>query len=102
MSKKLSLDDDFKKVGVDTMQLINECTGSNIEIPEGKEVVNICKGLEDWINDVTEEKNARFLVKSVENIVKNLNLSLETACNALSSSVQAYEDAKVLLKSIDA
>lgn len=100
--KELAKDEDFKEIGIETVRLINECTGSNIDVSENGEVVNMCKGLEDWINDVTEEKNAKFLVKSVENIVKNLNLNLETACNALGSSVQAYEDAKVLLKSIDA
>ena len=104
--KELSLDDDFKKVGVDTMQLINECTGSNIEIPEGKEAVNMCEGLIGFANDVAKEKvaenTARMIVESIDNLMKNMELNLESACNALGSSVQAYEDAKVLLKSIDA
>ena len=70
------------------------------------EVVNVCKGLEGYENDVAKEKvainTAKMIVESIDNIMKNLELNLETACNALGSSVQAYEDAKVLLKSMDA
>ena len=46
--EKLSKDTDFEKVDIDTVHLINECTGSNIEVPDGEEIVNMCKGLEGF------------------------------------------------------
>lgn len=44
----LSKDAAFENVGVETVHLINECTGSRIEIPPGEELINVCKGLEGY------------------------------------------------------
>lgn len=44
------------------------------------------------------EGQASKLVESVENLIKNLGLSLEAACNALGSSIQQYEESKEMLK----
>ncbi len=41
---------------------------------------------------------ASKLVESVENLIKNLDLSSEAACNALGSSIRQYEEAKKLLE----
>lgn len=44
----LSKDVAFERVSTETIQLINECTGSELVVPEGEEVVNVCKGLEGY------------------------------------------------------
>lgn len=43
--EKLSKDNSFKEVNADTVHLINECTGSNIEVPNEEKKVNMCKGM---------------------------------------------------------
>ena len=91
---KLSLDEDFKQVGVDTVRLINECTGNNIDIPEGEEKVNMCEGLQGLCNMYASE----MLIKNVNTLMKTLNTNLDGACKALQISVQEYEDAKKWLE----
>ena len=49
-------------------------------------------------NEGINQGKAGSLVNSVDNLIKNLDLSLEEACTALGSSVQEYEKAKELLK----
>lgn len=48
-------------------------------------------------NEGINEGKATSLVNSVENLIKNLGLSLEAACVALGSSIQQYEESKKLL-----
>lgn len=91
---ELSSDDDFKQVGVDTVRLINECTGNNIEIPEGEETVNMCEGLEGLCKMYASE----MLIKNVNTLMKTLDTNLDGACKALQISVQEYEDAKKWLE----
>lgn len=97
--EKLSEDERFRSVNVDTVQLINECTDSNISIIKGEEVVNVCKGLEGFAEKRAARADALRLVECVDNLIKNLGLSLEAACNAIGSSIQKYEESKDLLKS---
>ena len=56
--KELQKDDTFLAVDADSVRLINECTNSNIEIPTGAEVVNVCKGLEGFKEDYKAEGRA--------------------------------------------
>lgn len=64
--EELSKDSSFEKVGVDTVRLINECTGSEIEIPEGEEVVDMCKGLEGYANKKATESVLATLIDLVQ------------------------------------
>lgn len=98
--KKLTTDKSFEKVCADTVYLINACTGSDIGISKGEEVVDMCRGIELLKEEVrAEEKmnNAKFIVESIDNLIANLGLSLESACNVIGSSVQRYEESKKLL-----
>lgn len=53
------------------------------------------------IENQSEVHYAKIIVESINNIMKKLELDLETACNAFGTSVQVYEDAKVLLNNIE-
>lgn len=44
------------------------------------------------------EGRAGNLVECINNLINNLGISLEAACQAIGSSVQSYEDAKKLLE----
>lgn len=66
-------------------------------MPEGDEVINMCKGLEGFAEKRAAEKVAEALVSNVESLINNLGLTLEGACEAIGSSVQKYEEAKKLL-----
>jgi len=90
----LSKDVAFENVSLETVHFINECTGSEIVVPEGEEVVNMCKGLEGY----GDKRAAETLVESVENLIGNLGWTLEEACKAIGSTVQKYEESKKLLK----
>lgn len=48
-------------------------------------------------NEGINEGKATSLINSVENLIKNLGLSLEAACVALGSSIQQYEESPKLL-----
>jgi len=39
-----------------------------------------------------------MLIESINNLINNLGISLEAACQAIGSSVQSYEAAKRLLE----
>ena len=92
--EELAKDEEFGKVGVDTVQLINECTGNNIKIPEGEETVNMCKAMVEWKKDLIAET----LTRDVVSLMETLELTLEAACKALKISVQEYEEAKKRIK----
>ena len=92
--EELAKDEEFGKVGVDTVRLINECTGNNIEIPEGEETVNMCKAMVEWKKDLIAET----LTRNVASVMESLNLNLEAACKAFQISVQEYEEAKKRVK----
>ena len=48
-------DSSYEHLEIDTVQLINECTNSKISIAQGEKEVNMCKGLEDLMDDCREE-----------------------------------------------
>jgi len=69
----------FEKVSVETVQLINECTKSNISIPEGEEVVNVCKGLEGYAENKRAEGRAEGVVSTLISLVKDGLLTMTEA-----------------------
>lgn len=95
--EELAKDEEFGKVGVDTVHLINECTGSDIELPEGEEKVNMCKGLEGYANKVAKIEVSKLLVSNVKSLMDTLDTDIEGACKALQISVQKYTEAKELI-----
>lgn len=66
---------------------------------EGEE--DMCKAIEEWAEEERTagkiEGKASTLVEVIENLMKNMRLSLEDACQAINSSVQQYEEAKNIL-----
>ena len=49
-------------------------------------------------NEGVSVGQAKEFIENVENLIKNLDLSPEAACNALGSSIRQYEEAKKLLE----
>lgn len=96
--ERLSEDELFQTVNADTVQLINECTDSNIPILKGEEVVNMCKGLEGFAEKRAARADALRLVECVNNLINNMGWTLETACDAIGASMQKYEESVELLK----
>ena len=45
-----------------------------------------------------EEGHAGALIENINNLINNLGISLEAACQAIGSSVESYEEAKKLLE----
>ena len=64
---QLQHDEAFKTVDVETVRLINACTNSNISINEGEESVDMCKGLEDWKEDIILEERKQLLQNALNN-----------------------------------
>lgn len=74
--EELTKEEGFKEVDIDTVQLINECTGSDISIPERTEVVDMCKGLQELLEDKMEcgmERGIEAFVK--DNLEENVEES---------------------------
>lgn len=58
----------FRFVDIDTVNLLNVCTGANISVPEGKEQVDMCKALED----IKQEGISRGIEMGINALVKTL------------------------------
>ena len=63
---------------------------------EGKD--KMCKALQEFYDDGKAEGKALNLVENINNMITNLGLSLEAACQAVGSSVENYNDAQELLQ----
>lgn len=88
--EELTKDEAFKEIGIDTVHLINECTGSDIVVSEKEEVVDMCKGLEGY----GKKQAFKMLVANVASLMETLDTNIEGACKALKITVQEYEEAK--------
>lgn len=64
---QLRNDEAFKSVDADSVRLLNACTNSNIIIGDGEEKVNMCKGLEDWKQDIICEERKQLLKNALNN-----------------------------------
>ena len=63
----LESDEAFREIDIKTVQLLNACTGSDIPIGEGKEDVNMCKGLEE----MKERARTRERESLIQNALQN-------------------------------
>lgn len=54
----------------------------------------MCNLSEIIVENAQKEAFSQGLVNAVDNIIKNLNLSLEKACEALETTPEAYYEAK--------
>ena len=62
----------FRFVYVDTVNLLNVCTGANISVPEGKEQADMCKALEDIKNEGISEGISQGVEIGIHALVKTL------------------------------
>ena len=75
-----------------------------------KEAKSMCQALKELFREDFEDEfiaartkghaegHAGMLIESINNLINNLGISLEAACQAIGSSVQSYEAAKRLLE----
>ena len=63
----------------------------------GEGNVKMCQGMKEWLEEKYEEGHAEERVRSIANIMQNLNLSLEDACRGLGISVEEYNKAKAMI-----
>lgn len=107
---RLCEDEDFGSVGADTLRLINECTGSEIEIPEGEDVVNMCNGLKELLEDKRILGREEGIKEGKDELLNSLvwkklrkNLSLDAIADALEEDVEVirpiYEKVKKQMES---
>lgn len=75
----LSKDVSFERVSAETVHLINECTGSEIAIPEGEEVINMCKGLEGYGKKERAEGRAEGVLETLVELVQKGLLTVKDA-----------------------
>lgn len=92
----------YRRLPADAVHTIFTLTGINLDTKkildaEETEVVNMCKAWDDHKETGKIEGKASALVEAIDNLIINMNLSLEEACKAINSSVQRYEEAKNVL-----
>ena len=94
-------DDKLKKLDVEAARVIKACTNTDIHIDEGKEVVNVCKAVQDMNEKARREgrQEARLetLSDSVKNVMESLKMSVEEAMKVLKIK---EEDRATLMKMI--
>jgi len=69
---KLSEDEMFRTVGADTVRLINECTGSNIEVEEEEEVVDMCNGLRELLEEERQKGRDEVICPIYEKVKREV------------------------------
>lgn len=74
----------------ETISTINLFTGAKIKSNEKGEVNDVCLAIEE----IKQEAVAKEFVNSIDNMVINLDISVERACSILKRTVQDYENAK--------
>ena len=96
--KEIENDDSFRKVSVDTVKLINECTGSKIPVEKGMEEVDMCKGLKEYAEEYADEKVDEKVIEIVENMLeKGIDVKIIAVCTGLTTTkVKKIRDAALV------
>ena len=63
--------------------------------------VKMCQGMKEWLEERYETGHAEERIRSVENIMKNLKLSVEDACKGIGISVEDYYKAKEMIVAVN-
>ena len=66
-----------------TVEVINEVTGSRIDIPDGAKEVNMCLAIKEIERKASEKAAEKTLLESIHNLMKNMKLTAEQAMDAL-------------------
>lgn len=85
--EELSRDRSFEKVSTETVYLINECTGSEIEVPKGEEVINMCKGWEGYGQKMQE----KGVLSTLAELVQKGIITLQVAAEQAGMSMEEFE-----------
>ena len=106
--RKLREDEMFRTVGTESVRLINECTGSNIEVEESEEVVDMCNGLRELLEEeriLGKEEGMEEMITSLVYKKIRKNQSLEKIAEDLEENMEVirpiYEKVKMELDSKD-
>ena len=89
----LSKDSTFESVSVETVQLINECTGSELTVPEGEENVNMCKGLEGYGKKERDKGREEGRILLLEEFVKKGIITAEDAASQAGMTTEEFSKA---------
>lgn len=73
--EKLSKDTGYEAIRVESVNVINECTGAKIPTHEGEEVVNVCKGIEGYAEKYAE----KCRIEQIEGMLKRGKTEKEIA-----------------------
>lgn len=86
LSEKLDVETKKKKLRIEhNIQMNKKLEG---------DVIGMCNLSEIIVENAQKEAFSQGLVNAVDNIIKNLNLSLEKACEALETTPEAYYEAR--------
>ncbi|MBE5851787.1 MAG: hypothetical protein E7299_02355 [Lachnospiraceae bacterium] len=93
--KQLRLDENFQQMSVDTIQLINEFTKSNIEIPEEEEEINMCVAWDTFERECTEkgrrEGHREGVLSTLTELVEKGILNMEDAASHASIPLEDFK-----------
>ncbi len=96
LAELVNSDAAFKSMGKKAAQVLRDCAKVKINIEPEQEVVNMCKGWNDAIEDARQEerKAARRREKKLRDAAKAREKELKDAANAMAihSMVEAYQD----------
>jgi len=96
--KALSKDVAFERVSAETVHLINECTGSDLVVPEGKEVINMCKGLEGYGQKERAEGRAEGVLETLVELVQKGLLTVKDAAEQAGMTQEEFQQKISLYK----
>ena len=92
-------DQSFKNLDRRTVELINETTNSNIEIPKGAKEVNLCIAIEGMKRKAAEEAAEKAVNETIINDIKNLMDSMKwTAEQAMEALKITADNRKKLIR----
>ncbi len=94
----LSKDVSFERVSAETVHLINECTGSDLVVPEGEEVINMCKGLEGYGQKERAEGHAEGVLETLVDLVQKGLLTVKDAAEQAGMTQEEFQQKISLYK----
>ena len=80
----------FNSIDNDIVRAINFYAGFDLKIPETGGTMKMAKGVADWREEIINEERVK-LIATIDNMISELHLSLEKACQIANISVEDYE-----------
>ncbi len=73
----------LEQVDRDTVDFLQTVTGTNFDIDETEEVINVCKAWENSMNKAKAESKDNERINSIRNVMKSLNVTVNRAMEIL-------------------